>query len=117
MIEVTRLLGLAAAPEHRAHPGDELPRGERLGHVVVRAELQADDLVDLAVLGGQHDHRDVGALAQRPADLAAGQAGQHEVEQDQVGAGAVEGLDRVRAGRADRDLEALLAQHVRTARR
>ena len=105
-------LRLAAPPEHGAHPGDQLAGGERLGHVVVGAQFQADDLVDLAVLGGQHDHRHVRPLAQRPADLAARQPGQHQVEQHQVRPVPVEGLDRVRAGRADRDLEALLAQHV-----
>ena len=107
------VVGVAAAPEHGAHPGDQLARRERLGHVVVGAEFQPDHLVDLAVLGGQHDHRHVGPIAQRPAHLAARQARQHQVEQDQVGAGPVERLERVGAGRADRDLEALLAQQVR----
>ena len=35
------------APEHGAHPGRELARAERLGHVVVGAELQARDPVGL----------------------------------------------------------------------
>ena len=86
---------------------------ERLGDVVVGADLQPDDLVDLAVLGGQHDDRHVGALPQLPAHLDAGQPRQHQVEQHEVGAVAVE-LGRAPSGpvAADGDLEALLAQHV-----
>ena len=108
----TGLVGLTAAAQHRAHPGDQFPGRERLGDVVIGAEFQADDLVDLAVLGGQHDHRNVGPLAQRPADLAARQTGKHQVQQHEIGAVPVESLDRVRPGRADRYLEALPAQHV-----
>ena len=47
------------------------------------------------------------------ADLGAGQPGQHQVEQHQVGAVAVERVERVGPGRRDGDLEALLAEHVR----
>ena len=107
-----RLTDVAAAAQHCPHPGDQLAGRERLGHVVVRPQLQADDLVDLTVLRSQHDHGYVGPLPQAPAHLAARQTGQHEVKQHQVGAGAVEGLDGVGAGRADCDLESLLAQHV-----
>ena len=107
-----RLIDVAPAPEYRAHPGDQFPGRERLGHVVVGAELEADDLVNLTVLRGQHDDRHVRPFPQAPADLAARQAGQHEVEQHQVGTGAVEGLDGVRPGRAHGHLESLLAQHA-----
>ena len=48
---------LAAAPQHGAHPGDQLARRVRLGHVVVGAQLKPDHLVDLAVPGGDHDDR------------------------------------------------------------
>ena len=45
------------AAEHRAHARQQLARVERLGQVVVGAELEADDLVDVVALGGEHDHR------------------------------------------------------------
>src|SRR5690606_4098834 len=47
-----------------------------------------------------------------PADLGARQAWQHQVEQHQIGALAVEGVERLGPGRRDRDLETLLAKHV-----
>ena len=43
--------------QHRPHPGDQLARAERLGHVVVGAELQAEHPVDLVVPGGDEQHR------------------------------------------------------------
>lgn len=98
--------------QHRADAGDQLPRGERLGHVVVGSYFQADDLVDLAVLRRDHDHGDIGLAAQLAADLRAGQARQHQVEQYEVGAVALELVKPVRAGGRDGDLEALLAEHV-----
>ena len=48
-----------AAPEHRLDPGDELPRAERLRDVVVRADREPDELVDLLGPGRQQDHRDL----------------------------------------------------------
>ena len=98
--------------QHRLDAGEQLTAGVGLGDVVVGADLQPDDLVDLAVLGGEHDHRHARALAQRAADVDAGEAGQHEVQQHQVGAAAVELLQRVGAGLGHRDLVALLAQQV-----
>jgi len=80
-------LGLAPlrrdAAKDRLHPRDELPGIERLRHVVVGADLEPDDLVDVLVARGQHQDRDVGALAQAPADLDAVDVGQHQVEDDQ----------------------------------
>ncbi len=101
-----------AAAQHGPDPGHQLARGERLGDVVVGAEFEPDDLVDLAVAGGDDDDRHLRALPQRAAHLGAGQPGQHQVEQHEVGAGPVEAGQRVRAGAGDRDLVALAAQHV-----
>ena len=58
---------------------------ERLGDVVVGAELEADDLVDHLAARGEHDHRRLdAALAQLAADVEAAHARQHQVEQQQV---------------------------------
>jgi hypothetical protein len=51
------VLGLAAPAEHGSDARHELTAGVGLGDVVVCSQLQSDDLVHLAVLGGQHDHR------------------------------------------------------------
>src|SRR6266545_2567451 len=82
------LLGRRVAPgaaEHAADSGDQLPRAERLHHVVVRAELEPDDPVGLVAAGGQHHDRDRRAGAEPPAHLEAVHAGQHQVQHDQVG--------------------------------
>ena len=74
------------APQHRLHPGDQLPRRERLRDVVVRAELEAEDAVDLVVAGGEHDDGQRAVGADAPAHLdAVDLAGQAEVEDRQLG--------------------------------
>ena len=107
-----QIVGVHAAAQDRADAGHQFARGERLGHVVVGTEFEPDDLVDLAVARGDDDDRDVRALTQRAAHLGAGQARQHQVEQHQVGAVAIEDGQRVEAGAGDRDLVALAPQHV-----
>ena len=77
--------GAGARPaEHRVHPGLELAGAEGLGDEVVGAGLQAEQPVDLVVARG--DHHDVGVadLADPAAGLDAVDAGQPEVEGDQV---------------------------------
>ncbi len=81
---------LDAAAEHGADPRQQLARRVRLGDVVVGPELEAHDYVHLGVLGGEHDDRHALGRADLPAHLGAGEAGEHEVEQDQVGAVLVE---------------------------
>src|SRR5690606_23235947 len=67
--------GLAVGAAHdRAHAGEQLTEAERFGDVVVSAELQAGDAVDLILAGGEHQDRDVALLAQDAADREAVQA-------------------------------------------
>ena len=66
-------------------PRDELAEAVRLDHVVVGAELEPDDAVDLLAAGGDDDDRDARALAQPPADLEAVDVRQAQVEQDEIG--------------------------------
>src|SRR2546430_11040794 len=47
------------AAQDRLHAGDELLRPERLGDVVVGAELQAAEDVALILAGGEGQHGDV----------------------------------------------------------
>ncbi len=56
----------------------------RLRQVVVRAQLEAEELVQLVVAGGQHDHRQVRIPADGPGDVEAVEAGQAEVEHDEI---------------------------------
>ena len=55
--------------QRRLQPGDELPRAERLGDVVVGARLQRAHLVVLVADRGQHHDRHLAPLADRAAHL------------------------------------------------
>ena len=66
--------GHARAAQRRLHAAAELAQRERLGDVVVGAELEAEDLVDLLGLGREHDDRHRRARAHAPADLEAVEA-------------------------------------------
>ena len=79
-----RLAGRIAAQD-RLDPRDELARVERLGHVVVGAQLQPDDLVHVVAARGEHDDRQVALLAQSAAHFPAVELGHHQVEHEQVG--------------------------------
>ena len=92
---------LLGAPELGPDAGGQLAQAERLGDVVVGAELEADDLVELRVLGRQHQDRHARFGPDDPADLDPGQLGQHQVEQDEVrafGAEREQGLATVGGG-------------------
>ncbi len=56
---------------------------ERLRQVVVGADLEPDDLVDVLVARGEHQDRHVRVLAQPLADLDPVDVGEHQVEHDQ----------------------------------
>ena len=62
-----------APPQDRAHAAQELGARERLRHVVVGAELEAEHAVGLRVARGEHEDRDVALGPQRAADLDAGE--------------------------------------------
>ena len=92
------------AAQDRADAGDQLARVERLREVVVGADLEADDLVDVVVARRQHQDRHRARRAHVAADLEPVHVGQVEVEQDQRRARADGLLLRLRAvdGAVDR---------------
>ena len=110
--QIARRLAVGPPPQDGPDARGQLAVAERLGDVVVGAEFEAHDLVDLVVAGGHHDDRDAAALPQPPADLDAGQAGHHQVEQDDVRAVPVEQGQPLLAVGGGEDLEALLGEHV-----
>ncbi len=71
----------AHATQQRTYARDQFARAERLAKVIVRAQLQAEQAVDLVDARRDHDDGDVGETADVPADVEAIPAGQHEVEQ------------------------------------
>ena len=103
----------AGAAQHGADAGDHLGAAERLDHVIVGAELEADDPVGLRPARGEHQDRDVAAAAQRAADVAAVAVGQREVEQDDVGLDLVRQLERAGRRGGHERLEALARQRLR----
>ena len=107
-------LGRRAA-EHGLHAGQEHLGTERLGDVIVGTHVQAGHNIDLFAFGGQHDDWDrlghrVGL--QLAADAQPVEAGQHEVEDDQVRRLCVDGRQGVFARGHARHLIALLQQVV-----
>ena len=73
------------APQERLDAAHQLPQPERLGQVVVRTQLQADDLVHLLVARREHQHGRLGARRAQPAQhLEAIDAGQPDIQEDEV---------------------------------
>ena len=64
--------------------GYELIGTEGLDDVVIGAQAEAADLVDVFLPGRYHEDRDVLGFADSPANLEAIAAGQHDVQQDEV---------------------------------
>ena len=76
----------AGAPQHGAHARQQLGDRERLGDVVVGAQLEAEHLVGFGRAGGQHDDRRRDrARPQVAAHVEAVLLRQHHVEDHQVG--------------------------------
>ena len=64
--------------------GHQFPHAERLGHVIISAEIQTNDFVHLLAFGGKHeDGSGDFPGAQLLAHVVAAQAGQHDVEHDE----------------------------------
>ena len=79
------VVGLAfVAAQHGTQPGEQFGHRERLGHVVVGADVQRADLVAGTGPAGQHDDRRVVPPAQFDDHLGAVDVGQAEVEDDRV---------------------------------
>ena len=70
-----RLATAGGPPRHGTDPREQLAEPERLDEVVVRAQLEADDAVDLLAARRDDDDRHVRRGAQAPADLEAVESG------------------------------------------
>ena len=95
---------------------EQLHQRERLGDVVVGAELEAAHAIELGAARREHDHRHAAgraaAAADPPAHLEAVEVGQHDVEHDQVVAPGERPVDALAAARDHLDLIALRGQGV-----
>src|ERR1700688_1615590 len=106
---------LLEAAQHRLDPQHHLARAERRADVVGGAQLDADDAVQLLAAGGDHDDRQPAGeriALEHPRQLEAVDAGQHQVEQDEVRVVAADGVDAGVAAARGLDVEALLLEVV-----
>ena len=62
----------------------QFARIEWFGQIIVGAQFEADDAVDILAAGGQHQYRRASSLAQPPQDFETVHARQHHVEDHQV---------------------------------
>ena len=77
--------GGRSAPDQRPDPGHQHQEAERLGEVVISAQVEGIGLVVFAVLGREHQHRSPDlALPQFLQDVVAVHPRQHEVQQDRI---------------------------------
>ena len=111
--------GVLTSPtaQRRAHARHQLAQAERFGHVVVGADLESDDRVDLGVASGDHDDGHLRTRPKLPAHVDARDARQHDVEQDERGARRVEAGDRLGTVGRDLDAEAFALERERSASR
>jgi hypothetical protein len=76
-------------PQQGPHPGHQLAGAERLGQVVVGAQLKAQHLVGLFAAGCEHQHRQLGRAglgAQALEHPPAVQLRQHHIQDHCIGA-------------------------------
>ena len=71
----------ALIPCHmRLHPGHQLTGAEGLRHIVVRSQAKPPDLVDIILLGRNHQNGNILLLPNLPAYFKAVHARQHDPE-------------------------------------
>ena len=98
----------AGAPQHRADAQQQLARFERLGEIIVDADLQPAHAIGRLGARGQHDDRHVGALAQAFGEGEAVFARHHHVEDDEVEGEVGEKAARLGGRGGDGDAMAVL---------
>ena len=93
MRSLARVLQFVHAAQHGLDARQHLAGAEGLGDVVVRAQFQAEQLVKLLALGGEHDDGQVGLLADLAADHEAVHLRHHDVQKHDVRPGFAHVVD------------------------
>src|SRR5690606_26785568 len=94
------------------YPRHQLARRERLGHIVVGAQLQPQYAVELVVARGQEDHRHLAEGAQLPAHFKAADIRQPHIQHHHLHAAVAQLLHRLAPQRAMACRITLAAQGV-----
>ena len=68
----------------RFHARNQLTRGKRFRHIVIRTKAQSADFVDIILLCRNHDNRNILLLAHLTADLKAIHLRQHQIQNQQI---------------------------------
>jgi hypothetical protein len=95
--EPRRVLDSRGATQKRSDSSHQLADPVRLGHVVVGADLEPDDRVDLCALRRHHDDRHLASFAELAAHVNPADLRQHHIEQHKVGSDVVETGERLGA--------------------
>ena len=96
-----------APAQQRTYPRDQLAQPIWLGDVIVGADLETDDCVDLRRLRGHHDNGHRRTQSELPTDVEPGYPGEHHVEEDDVGRKVIEPFERGSSIRRDRNPKTL----------
>ena len=116
-IRTMRIAGRAGARREMtfgdAQAREQLADAERLGQVIVGAEIERRDLVGLLVARGQHDDRPREPFAQALDHFEPGDVGQAEIDDDDVGLSRRRGLHAFVAGRCGRQRIAVRVERRR----
>src|SRR5579859_81974 len=98
------------AAQDGAHAGEQLVYPERLGEIIVGAEIERGNLVAFGVQRGEHDDRGGGLLAHAAADLKTVHLGHHDVQDQEVRQLTLPKSNRLKAIAGFQYLEAACAQ-------
>ena len=102
---------IGGASKQRLDAGQEFPDPEWLGHVVVGAGVEPDDLVHFLAFGGEHQDGGTDAgLAEEAADFVPVDLGEHDIQKYEAGSLALDRLKGAIAAQADRGFEALRSE-------
>ena len=99
--------------QHGAHPGQKLPQVERFRHVIVGAELEADDTVDLvAAVTGCDDDRHVGMRSDLPQQIETVLEAEPKIQDDDADFVRVKLTDHLLAARGQQRLDVVVGEIV-----
>src|SRR5215470_16455279 len=111
--QLVRLLAWTRPPQHRAYAGQQLTQRERLGQVIVGAQLQPAHTIDFLPARREHDDGHVDRPSpELPTHVPAAQLGHHDVEDDQIRRRLHDLLQRLLAVEGAGRLVALVAKVV-----